>query len=292
MNTVFNSGWFVCPCVLGGFCTVQKSVVEFDSRKGGTNRYGKYTAENENPDTQCQVTQQKLSIKYKQSITDAAALAVVLELRPLGFAENKEGIGAFWKPFFMQVGVFHTEFQFDDNRTFRLGILSKNQWIVWSENFGTSLQISSKNIGAITIDGLSLKLQGRYYYDFSIHHIDMNKQSSVLTEVKYSIKNSTVLSFEVPRVYDADNIRKVLNQNLREQVGTSFSSIQKQFTLATDGAAVMARLAGSSVSHRIAVLDERWICCIAHILNKITKKYRRLCKRSSIGKGFFRFQSS
>ena len=117
-----------------------------------------------------------------------------------------------------------------------------------------------------------MKLQGRHYYDFAIHHIGMNKQSSVLTEVKYCIKSSTVLSFEVPGVNDADNIRKALDQNMREQIGTSFSSIQKQFTLVNDGAAVMARLAGSSVSRRIAVLDEMWVRCIARILNNIMKE--------------------
>ncbi len=36
MNTVSNSGWFVCPYVLTRSCPVQKGVMEFDSRKGGT----------------------------------------------------------------------------------------------------------------------------------------------------------------------------------------------------------------------------------------------------------------
>lgn len=39
----------------------------------------------------------------------------------------------------------------------------------------------------------------------------------------------------------------------------------------TDGAAIMARMAGSSVSWRIVSLDERWMSCFVHALSNSVK---------------------
>ena len=94
-------------------------------------------------------------------------------------------------------------------------------------------------------------------YDFTSHHIDVTCSASVMEAPKFGIKTSTILFLEGPSVANAANITSMLDENLRNHFGVDFNSIRKNFTIVTDGAAVMARVAVSSVSTRIATLDEK-----------------------------------
>lgn len=60
-----------------------------------------------------------------------------------------------------------------------------------------------------------------------------------------------MLLVEGPENPTADRIRNTLNDNLRKLYIVSIEDLQSHFTFVTDAAAVMAKMAGSSVSNRI-----------------------------------------
>ena len=105
--------------------------------------------------------------------------------------------------------------------------------------------------GAVTIDGVTLKVQGRQFLDFTLHHFHMEKTKTLLELPRFSIKDSTILFIEGPDVSSGANKRELLDKNLRLMYGVDFVSIQKQFTIVTDGEASVARMANSSVSSRV-----------------------------------------
>ena len=111
--------------------------------------------------------------------------------------------------------------------------------------------------GAITIDGVTLKVQRRHYYDFTVHHIHMVRPRNVLEVPKFGLKTSKTLFLEGPEINNAENIRSLIDTYLEAKFGVSFDSLQKNLTVVTDGAAVMARVAGCSLSRRLAPLDEK-----------------------------------
>ena len=41
-NFNLHAGWLICKYVLNGFCTISKDMFEFETRKGGTNRFGNH----------------------------------------------------------------------------------------------------------------------------------------------------------------------------------------------------------------------------------------------------------
>ena len=61
-------------------------------------------------------------------------------------------------------------------------------------------------------------------------------------------------------------MRELIDKNLRLMYGVDFDSIQKQFTIVTDGEASMVRMENSSVSSRVCPTDEIWMRCYVHVL--------------------------
>jgi len=96
------------------------------------------------------------------------------------------------------------------------------------------------------------------------------------------MKTSTILFEEGPTVGNAANIRSLLGAKLQQHYSTSFESFQKNFTIVTDGAAVMACVAGSSVSRNIAPLDQKWMRCFVHVLHNTMKAVMENCKTDPI----------
>ena len=94
-NSMYHAGWFVCPYVTSGFCPIQKGIMEMNSRKGGTNKFGRHVIEHEDTRGKKEMLERDLEPKCRQKIADAAALAVIQGLRPLGFVESNEGIISF-----------------------------------------------------------------------------------------------------------------------------------------------------------------------------------------------------
>jgi len=69
----------------------------------------------------------------------------------------------------------------------------------------------------------------------------------------------------------------MLDSNLQRDYGIDFATMHKTFILVTDGAAVMAKMAGSSVSESIAIPDEKWMRCYVHVLHNAMKAVMAEC---------------
>ncbi len=82
----------------------------------------------------------------------------------------------------------------------------------------------------------------------------------------FEIQNSRLLFAKGPVFANAYNIRAKLDEELQRQYGFSLSSLTQLHTMVTDGAAVMARVAGSPVSPNIAQMDQNWMRCGVHML--------------------------
>lgn len=281
-NTLFHAGWIVCPYVSTGFCGLAKGLFQINTRQGGTNRFGRHVNEHERGFANQNTMDQDLSHGCKKDIADAAALAVVLDLRPLSFAENREGMTSFARSVFLAgqsvpVGVSINPQSYLPSRTAVKSSLDRLEAHL-KARFLKKLHVDLlKQGGAVSVDGVMLKLQGKHYYDFTIHHMEMKLSKNVVAFPKFSIKTSTILFMEGPSRSDALSIRNMIDENLTREYGIDLNAIQNSFTLVTDGAANMARMAGSSVSRRIAALDERWMRCLAHVLSISMKDAVKCC---------------
>ena len=86
----------------------------------------------------------------------------------------------------------------------------------WRESFKTYLKNELLGSwGAVSIDRVTLKMQGRNFLDFTMHHVDMKKGNSILERPKSSIISSTVLFVEAPDVSSGCNKRAIFEENLR-----------------------------------------------------------------------------
>jgi len=58
--------------------------------------------------------------------------------------------------------------------------------------------------------------------------------------------------------------------------------MHNNFTLVTDGAAVMAKMSGSSSSRNIAIPDEGWMRCYVHVLHNCMKAVMKSCQNDEL----------
>ena len=90
------------------------------------------------------------------------------------------------------------------------------------------------------------------------------------------------LLVEKPDFASGPNLRAVIDNRLRLNYGLDFNSIQKFFTVVTDGAANMARMANSSISSRLVCRDEKWIGYFVHVLSNCMKSLFQRCGEDSV----------
>ena len=76
---------------------------------------------------------------------------------------------------------------------------------------------------------------------------------------------------------NARNIRLTLEDALRDKYGIELCHFMENFTMVSDGAAVMARVGNASVITDLHVPDETWVRCMAHLLNNAMKKAMTYC---------------
>ena len=131
--------------------------------------------------------------------------------------------------------------------------------------------------GAVSIDGVTLRIQGRHFLDYTLHYLSVCKGRTILEPPKFAIKTTTILFVKGPEVTSGANLRAHFDEHLHTSYGVSFNSIQNVFTVVTDGAGAMAHMANSSVSSRIAVRDETWMRCYFHILQSSMRSVFKQC---------------
>jgi len=280
-NTMYHAGWLVCPYVMNGFCG-KDGIMELNTSKGGTTRLSRHLHKHEQPVETGQVQDKELSDACRRNITDGAALAVILDLRPLGFAENNPGIAAFATEVFKAGQTCPTGFTINPksylpSRQAVTDAISRTAKQLRTQ-FAKQLHDNVKGLGgAVTVDGVTLKMQGRHYYDYTLHHIEIKHMRGTHLKPTYGIKTNTILFVEGPGKANAVNIKEMLDKNLQRDYGINFDTMHKTFTLVTDGAAVMAKMAGSSVSESIAIPDEKWMRCYVHVLHNTMKAVMEEC---------------
>lgn len=91
-NTMFHSGWFVCPFFLSGFCLPMKGILKLNSRKGRSNKFCRHIQEHKMQKAGQRIVLRNVSDKCQKSIADATAFAVILGIRPLGFTRRYEEV--------------------------------------------------------------------------------------------------------------------------------------------------------------------------------------------------------
>ena len=87
--------------------------------------------------------------------------------------------------------------------------------------------------------------------------------------MQFTLKNVTLALVEGPDHPSTQNIESCLNEALVNKYSTTFDFFIRGFTIVTDWAAVMEKVAGASVSREIRVPDETWMSCIVHFLNNM-----------------------
>ena len=87
-------------------------------------------------------------------------------------------------------------------------------------------QIILSRDGAISTDAVSLKVQGRHFYGFTLHCFDVVKRSCVIEPPQFKIKAENILFIEGPDNSTADDLRAYLKDQLQLPYGVDFHSIQ------------------------------------------------------------------
>ncbi len=105
------------------------------------------------------------------------------------------------------------------------------------------------------------------------------KPKSFRDEAKIEMETRTITLFEIPKVPNAENLRSSIDERLQSIFGSSLATMQRSWTVVTDGASVMVWMAGSSVSGNIAALNEKWMGCLVHVLNNAMKSSIQVCAR-------------
>ena len=127
------------------------------------------------------------------------------------------------------------------------------------------------------IDGVTLKIQVRHFLELTLHDIHLQKRKTALERPTFSIISSKILLIEEPDVGSGTNKRAVLQKNLRSLYGVYFNSIQKKFTIVTDGESSMEGIANSCVSIWVCPRDEDWIKFYVHVLRNCMNSVFALC---------------
>ncbi len=116
-------------------------------------------------------------------------------------------------------------------------------------------------------------------FEFIVHNVDVIKGWSELEHPNFQIIASTILFVRRP---DSSNIFWHLDDQFRLTNGTNFQSFQKQFTVVIDSAAVMARVAGSTIRTRVILRDKTWIHYYVHVLLNCMKSSFIWCNDDSV----------
>lgn len=116
-----------------------------------------------------------------------------------------------------------------------------------------------------------MKVKDKHFYGFYVHSAAVYDYT-VLEKPKLCIHNVTIIIVEGSSVRDTQNIRTVLITSPLQNYETMLNRFIENFSMVTDGTAVMARVENASVSARMHYSDKTWMTSTAHIL-KIAMKY-------------------
>ena len=274
VNTLRSAGWLVCRYAKNGDCPLDRAIQIFKTVQGGTPRLERHTKSHRNGSTAV-CFQRQLPISAKKKVALAAALAVCVDVRPLSFCDGHPEMKDFAQSIF-EMGQSVPENEKIDPKSYLPGRTAVTSAVKelseqLRSNFTSEVQNGLLEYGgAATIDGVHLKVQGKHYFDFTLHFMDIQEKGR-FSKVEFKIRNVTLLVTEAPDHPNAKNIRQCINAALVHKYGTTMDFFTKGFTMVTDSAAIITKVAGASVSRDLHCPDETWMGCLAHMLNNTMK---------------------
>lgn len=165
----------------------------------------------------------ELSAPYRSAIGLAVAKPVVPDLRPLSFsyctgmAEYSEAV--FKAGQSVPAGMNVARKSYIPGRTLVADLVTKlaKEFITkFRKRFYESID---KLGGGATIDGVSLKVQGRHYFDFTVHYIETKKATTLSSQLQFGMKTNTILLVEGPANSNAASLRLHIDQHLETAYG-------------------------------------------------------------------------
>ena len=274
LNTHKQAGWLVCNFALTGGCKLSQALLTFNTSTGGTGRLERHVLQ-QTKKTTIQTLPKALPQMSKAVIARCAALAVALDLRPISFTDNQKGLRFFVNSIF-RAGQATAVSDNIDTKTIVpcRKTVSTALTKLAEDNRGEYKALLPEMIkigGAVTTDGVTLKVQDKQFYDLTIHYIECLTTSAFDATPKFVMRCRTLLLREKKGEGSGEQLRSLLGNGLMEYYGCDIDSLTQGFTMVTDNASVMARVAGASISARIAPLSMKWVGCIFHQINTALK---------------------
>ncbi len=102
-------------------------------------------------------------------------------------------------------------------------------------------------VGVLSVDVGHLKMNGYHFYDLTAHYTSV-KEEDIHEQPVFAVTNKTIVLVEGALFDNTSNIREKLEAALLKGYVKSLDIFLKSFTVGTDSAAFMAKLAYVSVS--------------------------------------------
>ena len=176
---------------LNGGRPLEKSLYSFKTIQGGTSRLERHIKSRRSGSATLNF-QRNLPRAARGKVATAAALAVCLDLRPLSFCDGHTGLRHFAKSIF-ELGQTVSENEKIDPKSYLLGRTDVTSAVKDLSNnlrqkYFSDVQNSYLRFGgAITIEGVHLKVHSKNNYDFTLHFIKI-KEKGPFSDVQFTLK--------------------------------------------------------------------------------------------------------
>ena len=264
---------------------MKKALHQFKTGQGSTTELARHTkAQKSSSSTVLFLI--SLPVYSKMKVAQAAALIVALDISPLSFCDKHPGMRKFAKTIFelgQTVSVserINLKYYLPGRTPVKSGVGEISKFL--RQIFAAWIERKClKYEGAVSVDGVHLKVKGRHFYDFTVHYVEVDTKKS-FDEPVFRIRNLTLLLVESPPVPHTRNTRDALNIALLEKYEIGLDYFLKFFTMSTDRVAVMARVANASVSLELHDPDKTWMDCLARFLNDVMKHAISKCRNNAV----------
>jgi len=280
----------VFPCFQSGSCSISHALQSFNAGAGGTATLKchtqRHTVKNKQGGELSLV--RKLDSSLKSKIKYSAALAVAIDLLPLNFADNRDGMIDYTTAVFRagQNKGISDDVDIADFQPSAGAVRSAVTEIakLMREEFKTSVLEGDALMagGSMTSDGVTLQLKDKHFHDLTIIFFEFETSGKLLNPVSVRMVYRTLTLVEPLNGETAANLRLLLSTNSQQRYETLFTEMAERFTFVTDCAAVMPNVVGASVSQRMAPLREKWMDCFAHQTNTAMKLCLEECENDSL----------
>jgi len=251
INSHQSAGWLICKYFWSGACSVERALQKFNTASGGTGTLAHHTKTHQSGKAveEQNVLVRKLGPHGKETITEAAALAVCHDILPFSFAEKREGMTSFAGAIFRagQATAVSETIDIHDMlpsaKTVREGVrkLSREARSEFSSEILPGALIMG---GGMTCDGLSLKIQDKHFYDLTVHFMELGPRCALTGAQSFKIICRTLLLAEATEGETAVAIKRLIEMELQKLYGLSFEHLKERFTFVTDYCATMPKGSG------------------------------------------------